>query len=759
MRKVCSAAAGRLGAGMRGRCVVVSLVALTVCVGTASSQESLNAYYRFPVSVGGGYAPLSAVGEVTRRATVNEFAAEARMTLGSLPVLQPFALFGMETFDSDEADAPTVLGGVLAADATMPDYDERDVWDHRHFFGALGVGYAHRLSKEFELGADAFCGVSQSYFDRRVVTETGQWYTVGSLGLMAGASGKLTLNPSYNISIDLSPTMRYQRSFGALHDFDGIYFGVGFGASYRFGQDPDAPQAEVRALRFGALEMPPVFAAMQSVYVNKPITTVALTNVEKNEVTDLEVTFHQAGFMDSPTQCAQVDVLAPGESADVPIHASFNQEVFFTNGITPLNGEIAVSYTYRGRPVTQTQSVAYDLHDRNALTWNDDRKVCAFITPSDSAIGNYASFIRSASRDDNTDYLPDNLEYAMQAYHALAALGILYQPDPTAPFAQVQGDTMVVDSVSLPRETLKDITGDCDDITVLYSTLLEAVGVPTGIVTVPGHIYAAVNTGVTPREFARVHPDRSMTIDVDGSLWVLVEITLIGRGSFLDAWQTGMKEWTEYEDDVDNRAFYPTAEAQADYRPVGLRETDLGLQYGEAEEFLQPYRSDLTRLAGLIISPHRERAETRRSARSWNHLGVLAAKLKQYNTAENAFERAARSDPRDVGPALNLGSLHFLEGNYRRALSAFENAEDTLAAEVDGERSHAILTVYINLAKTHHALEHFDEAASYIARAEEIDAEAASRYQFIAAAGSTDGARASAAGDVPAILFLDEGEE
>jgi hypothetical protein len=502
--------------------------------------------------------------------------------------------------------------------------------------------------------------------------------------------------------------------------------------------------------------MPPVFAAMQSVYIDQPLTTVTITNTEDNEVTDLEVTFNQPEVMDSPTPVARIDVLGPGESVDVPVTAAFNRQVFFTNGITPYSAELTVRYSYRNRPVTQSQSTTFDLHDRNALTWDDDRKVCAFITPSDSAMGNYASFIRTTAREDSTEYLPDALEAAMQVYHSLASLGLLYQPDPTAPFAEVQGDTLVVDSVSLPRETLKNITGDCDDITVLYNTVLEAAGVQTGIVTVPGHIYAAVNTGVSPREYARVHPDRAMSINHDGSLWILIEITMIGRASFLEAWQTGMRQWSAYDDQVSARNFHATAVAQREYRPVGLQESDLGLQYGEPEEFLRPYRSDLGRLASLIVAPVRERAQESDSGRHWNHVGVIAARLNQYSVARSAFERAAELDPRDIGPRLNVGSLAFLQEEFDAALEAFTDAERLFQQAQASPR--AQLTVFINIAKTLYALERFDQAAEYVARAEEIDPEEAGRYDFIAAAASADGGRAAAAETGPTILFWDEEE-
>jgi tetratricopeptide (TPR) repeat protein len=573
--------------------------------------------------------------------------------------------------------------------------------------------------------------------------------------MVFGFDGRLSLNPSYNISIDVKPSMRYGMALGSLEAFDGFYFGVGFGASYRFGRDPDAPLPDVRAIRFGELRMPPVFAAMQSVYVNEPIAEIELTNTEEAPISEVTVLFNQQQFMDSPTSSASVEIIRPGESVKVPIHASFNGGVFTTNGITPVNGELIVRYSFLGRPLEQRTSVSFDLHDRNALTWDDDRKIAAFMTYSDSAVRNYSSFIRSVARAENTDYLPDSLEFGMQAYHALSALGILYQPDPSAPFTQVQENTLIVDSVNLPRETLRNITGDCDDLTVLYNTMLETVGIPTGFVTLPGHIYTAINTELPPEDYAMVHPDREMSMEHDGTLWILVEITLVGQSNFLDAWRTGMTQWKNTPEEF--RSFNVTAASQSLFRPVGLIESDLGLQYGDPEEFLRDYRSDLERLSGGIIAPLRDRAQSRNQPRAWNHLGVIAGRLGQIAVAEDAFENAARLDPEYVNPLVNQGSLEFMQRNYTEAVTAYERAARLLESLPDMSESPLAVSVYLNLSRALYAVNLYEEAGEYVARAEAIDSGRAAEYGYIAARES-GGARAANRAAEP-ILFVDDDAE
>ncbi len=733
---------------MKAKLIFLLILVSTINV-FSSAEESLNEYYAYPVSVGVSYCPLSPVAGVEKETTVNDLFAKIRVPLPFMPELYPFAVGGFSNYDSTATDIPDIIGGVLTDGAVMPEYDERDTWDHRNYFGGIGFGYAYRMNKEFETGIEVFGAISQSYYPQRVIDAAGAWYPVGEFGILAGADGKISLNPSFNISIDVMPSLRFSQTFEQkIPGFDGLFFGLGLAAHYRFGEDPDAPQSEIRAIKFNTGDMPPVFAAMQKVYIKKPITEFELTNIGTSKITGLELYFNQAGYMDSPTLCTEINLLEPQETVKVPLHASFNDAVFTTVDTVPLNGEIIATYTYRNRTATQTRSLTFNLQDRNSLTWDDDRKIAAFITPKDSAVRNYASFVADRAEDSNVEGLPDSLEIAIQIYHALEALDLGYQSDPVSPFEEAQGSPMIIDTVSLARETLRRGTGDCDDITVLYNTLLESVSVPTGIVTVPGHIYAAVNTGLAPREYMKIHPDRNMTLVAEDSLWVLVEITMIGKSDFLEAWKTGMDEWNAYSDNKAVRNFYSTRSCQESYKPVGLQETDIGLQYGDPETFITDTNRVRERLAGIITEPVFEDARSKNNPRTWNKAGISAAQLGSFTEAADAFSRAIKLDSEYLSPYINQGSVLFLKKDYRGAESAFNKAKEKMTT---AKSEKTALTVYINLAKTMHALGRPDDAGEYIELAKNINAEEAALYSYTAEI-NTDGTRASNISG-PAILF------
>jgi len=679
---------------------------------------ALNEYYRFPVSAAASYQPLSGMGNADlAKFSINEISGELRLPLPGLPVLQPLVRGGLITYSY------LVQEGDLGENVGYQD------WTHYHVYLAPGVGYSTRISREVEMGADLFAGLSQSYFNSLVFN--GQAEDMGQLNLVAGIAGKLYLNPSYNMSISVTPALRYIGALGELHAYDGLVFGVGFSASYRFGQDPDAAQSAIRAIKFGNIILPPLFAAMRSYYATKPVGEFTITNIEKYPIDEISVSFMQPGFMDSATPLLQGASLGPGESLDLSFKATFNDQVFSTEGLTPLTGEINIQYRAKGRSVEQKQSVSYELHDKNAITWDDDRKVAAFITPQDSAIRNYASFISQAHRDLVRPGLPKNLQFAMQVFNALGEIGILYQVDPTAPFTMMQGNVLAVDSISLPRETLKRLTGDCDDLTALFCTILETVGVETALVTTPAHIFCAFNTGVASADYRTISPDRKKFIESNGELWLPVEITLIGISDFFKAWETGLSEFNEQVDHPNLRGFYKTNEAQAIYRSVSLRETDLGLQYGNESAITARFVQDLERLSTDTLKPYLETATAQKTAGAWNSYGVAAARLGDYAQARSGFENALKVDPANLNAQFNLASVFTLIKDYSAALKLYQKLEKQIADPASGSTPTNRFKLYINLAKTYYQLGTMAAAKDAYVKAKALDPQQAEADAYL----------------------------
>jgi tetratricopeptide (TPR) repeat protein len=724
---------------MKARFALVAALAIYAAAAghgqAADTSVDLNEYYKFPVSIGFEYLSLNPFSLLNVPYTIFDLAGTLTVPIPGIPMLQPYARAGYVRFNSLDTQFP-------------------GKWDHYQVYGALGVGYSNKIARNFELGADANVGIAEAVFPQ-VVAEG----PVGAPYLLFGAGARVSLTPSYGLSIDFHPGVRYQLSLTPFSGLNGFLLSLGVSASYRFGEDPDSARAVIRSLRFGAADIPPAFSAMQSYYATHPIGQVSITNTEKLAVTDVEVSFSQKEYMDSPTPSFSAARIEPGVTVTVPLKAVFNSRVYDLEGgmgYAPLTGEIIVTYKLGGRSAEQRSAVTYNLYDKRAMTWDDDRKAAAFITPLDRALKNYTAFINEAAKPASLPAWNAPMQVAMQVYDALQEIGIYYQDDPAAPFTKVQGDHTFVDFISMPRDTLARRYGDCKNLTVLFCSLLETKSLHTGFITVPGHIYPVFDTGQPATDYRDINPDRTMTLVIDGTLWVPVEVTLLdGKSDFLAAWQRAIAEWKAFEKE---RAFYRTRDAQALYAPVAIAQVDLGLQYGSAANIASLFARDLEAVGRIVMAPYAADSEKSREKKDYNKLGVVAARFGLLKDAEDAFARALKIDPRYTGALVNMGNVSYLRGDYQKAVTAYTSALPLLGRLTkDNLSGKTAVIIMVNTARAYEAMKKTKESQDMLAQASQIDA---ATVQELAAAvpgtQPTSGTRAVAAGGSASLGFIDE---
>ena len=288
-------------------CAVFFAAALTFATGfgpdiyAQSSESDPDTYYAYDLGIGVGYKSLSPVTSAPYNYTSLEFSGNARYPLPSFVNVAPTISLGLLRVTVDETK-----------------------WNHNQFFGLLGAGYTSRFSKEFEFGGDLMIGASVSIFSD-LFPDDEDAGTFGTTNFIASATGRIALDPSYNLSINVEPTLRYSGSFSSDFDqFNDLSFGLGISIQYRFGDDPDAAPEIIRAIRFGEPAIDTLFAALQSWYVDNNIGTVEITNIMTYPITDVEVAFFQPTYMDNPTLVAQFSELQPNETQTIDLTASFN---------------------------------------------------------------------------------------------------------------------------------------------------------------------------------------------------------------------------------------------------------------------------------------------------------------------------------------------------------------------------------------------------------------------------------------------------
>ena len=115
-----------------------------------------------------------------------------------------------------------------------------------------------------------------------------------------------------------------------------------------------------------------------------------------------------------------------------------------------------------------------------------------------------------------------------------------------------------VDFVQFPNETLELRGGDCDDLSVCFSSLLESIGIQTAFIDYKpingiGHVTLLINTNLSPNESSLISiNERKYFVRKNYSskeeIWIPIEITSLK--SFDEAWNIGASKF--YSEAIDN---------------------------------------------------------------------------------------------------------------------------------------------------------------------------------------------------------------
>jgi len=97
--------------------------------------------------------------------------------------------------------------------------------------------------------------------------------------------------------------------------------------------------------------------------------------------------------------------------------------------------------------------------------------------------------------------------------------------------------------IQYPDETLKAGVGDCEDLVILYCSLLENAGHDTTLLVVNKHVLMMYDTGVPADDYKRTkgkHEYVSFKAGGSDNAWVPVNISQVGINSFEKANRTAM---------------------------------------------------------------------------------------------------------------------------------------------------------------------------------------------------------------------------
>jgi hypothetical protein len=450
-------------------------------------------------------------------------------------------------------------------------------------------------------------------------------------------------------------------------------------------QDPEVPQrmTALRRVMDGAegpsspepvplvvsVDLPALFPSLLQAYRSKPAGTVVLRNTLNTPISDLRVELLLPKYMDFPSVGPTVARVAPGTEVRLDVLALLNDKVLDVEEDLPVQVMLTVKYNERG-PRSFAFARSAVLYRRTALTWDDTGKLASFVTPNEETISRAAFQLLPSDRE--APLISATLQRAAALCDALGALPLRYVPDPQASFAQVSADAGTIDTVRFPRTTLAYRGGDCDDTTALLASLLEASGIPTALVTSPGHVFLAFDTGEKADAAWLFEGTGLATVVKDGRVWLPLESTNLSQG-FVASWTAASALVRRYADSPEWE-FLTLASLRARYPALPLSPSSLPAPRPDPSAAAALRRTSADELTRLVYAPVSDRLMAERSgqkgaawSRTSNRLAQLQARFDRTAAAEATLKAVVAADSGYVAAYLNLAVLSLRSGNRDEA--------------------------------------------------------------------------------------------
>ena len=513
----------------------------------------------------------------------------------------------------------------------------------------------------------------------------------------------------------------------------------------------DAADIEfVNDLAVDDLELTEVFPVFYKYYNDNPVGSAIIRNEGEEAVKDITLSFYTNDFMDAPSVIEVTDQLGPGEEKEVYLYALFNENIMSVTEGTKVLVTLTLEATGAERSASRDFSKQIRIHDRNAITWSDDNRVGAFVTARNPEVQRFSRNVVGVIGDSVSKQIDNHFLLAMGIHQALKASDIRYVVDPTSPYKKLSADDLSIDYLQFPQQTLEYKAGDCDDLSILYSALLEAIGIETAFITVPGHIYIAFLLQKDPRQVrSQFYESRDDLIFINdqNEVWAPLEVTFIDR-SFLEAWGEGGRQWREYSS-KNQAQLFRTRQTWQTYEPVGFADAHT-ITLPIAYEVLKDYLDEFIKFIDQQLLPRKEQLErdivrTNNSPGAVNKLGVLYARYGRYEEAEQYFNRVIQ-DHEYVPALINMGNLHYIRNSLELALSYYQRAAVQNPKDPN---------VVLGIARINHSMEDYNAARKTYNELKQLNPSLAEQFAYLGDATSSQ-ARAAEADSLREVVIWEE---
>ncbi len=283
-----------------------------------------------------------------------------------------------------------------------------------------------------------------------------------------------------------------------------------------------------------------IFPHLIEQFERREIGYIEIENISRKNI-NAKVDFELSSYIDIEAKPEEFSI-KPGEMKRIAILISPGTNKF--ENAEPSKIDVKLKIIATKQIPDDVKKFKISLRGKN--DWNGNVEDLKFFVKFDSP--EITSFARKVmwEKKDTIEKVEPMLKKFYQAKFLFDELSkqIIYVSDPS----------LSIDRVQYPEETLKLHTGDCDDLAVLYASLLGSIGIDVAFVDVKAmrksdesHVYILFDSGIEVK-FANLLTENEKKYVVlknkhgVETVWIPIETTLV-RDGFEKAWETGADEF------------------------------------------------------------------------------------------------------------------------------------------------------------------------------------------------------------------------
>lgn len=546
--------------------------------------------------------------------------------------------------------------------------------------------------------------------------------------MLARAKAGLIIPATSSLSLRMEGSYNYHRMDPSPYKSAGVSMYISYNFSGDIGNEISKGDSQVQVINTRLKE---IYAIRFMQYNSEGIGSITIKNTGSDTLYNVRVDFKVDKITEDTKSTEEIKTLEPGGVKMLLLPVTITEKAYSVSEDRKISVRCRIVYGSSSSKNYFTEVWDVPFYNKNAITWDKTEHLGSFIMPHDATVSMFARKALSDAEDAMIKGIPRKLLAAMALFDAMHTYGMVYASDPGSGYAAASSNKQAVDYVQLPSETLRKKAGDCDDLTALYASLLENVGINTAIATVPGHVFLLFNTEVPESCADELCEDRGLYVVRDRALWIPVEVTAL-RGSFVQAWKDGARQ-------AQGRAFdcMETIKAWENFPPA-VSETEYDIDHPAAKKLSAVVASDISVLKGLMYDDKvrvllAEVKSDPKSYKALNELGIIYGKFAQIAEAEDCFTKSLRIMPSYFPALTNMGNVCMLQKKFAKAAEYYAKALEAKPDDVNAR---------INHARALYELKSYAKAREEYGKAVSVNPGLSVRYGYLARsadAGGTSG--------------------